>query len=360
VAENKDGQDKSEPASAKRLHEARMRGQVSKSMEVTSAALMLIGGAVVFVMGGPIISSVQGFMRHMLRESSKIQISTESITGQYASIIGFIAAILLPLLLLIFAIGLSAEIAQVGLVYSDKKFTEGLNWKQMFNPFSGIKKMLFSGRSVFELVKNLIKLLAMGIVAYQVMSSRSNDVITLMDKPFAEFATLMVSLSLEMIIKIGLLYAILALADYFYQKHKFKEEMKMTKHETKEEFKQTEGDPKIKARIRALMRGRIRKMMLKNVQTSDVVITNPTHYAIAVRYTPGDMNAPIVTAKGVDYLAFQIREIAEEAGIPIVEQPPLARALYANVELEQEIPENLFKAVAQVLAYVYNLKNKYA
>ncbi len=148
----------------------------------------------------------------------------------------------------------------------------------------------------------------------------------------------------------------IAIADHFYQKYRFKEDLKMTKHEVKEETKQAEGDPKVRARIRQLMRGRIRKLMMGNVPAADVVITNPTHFAIALQYKQGQMTAPKVIAKGADYLAAQIKEIARENGVPIVENKPLARTLFYTVEVDQEIPENMFKAVAQVLAYVYQLK----
>ena len=148
--------------------------------------------------------------------------------------------------------------------------------------------------------------------------------------------------------------------DYFYQKYKFRQDMKMTKQEVKEENKQTEGDPKIKARLRAIMRQRFRKMMMKGAGDADVVITNPTHFAVALQYKHGDMEAPVVVAKGVDYLAQQIKKIAEEKGIPVVEEPPLARNLYYNVDINEEIPEDLFKAVAQILAYVYQLRGQSA
>lgn len=166
----------------------------------------------------------------------------------------------------------------------------------------------------------------------------------------------MSSMALEILLKMGIIYIIIAVADYVYQKWKFGEDMKMTKQETKDERKQMEGDPKVKAQFRSLMRNRIRKLMIDNVGEADVVITNPTHFAVAIKYDQIASGAPVLLAKGLDFIAYQIREKAKETGVPIVENPPLARAIYRNVEVDEEIPEELFKAVAEVLAYVYSLK----
>jgi flagellar biosynthetic protein FlhB len=257
-----------------------------------------------------------------------------------------------------FLIILATEIGQVGFTFATKKFTEGLQFKKIFNPFSGIKKIFISGRSFFELVKSLTKVVLLGLVVYWVLSTRIDEAVGLIERPFDEIVAFLVSVSFELLYKVAGFFIIIAVSDWIYQRYRYREDMKMTKQEVKEEGKQSEGDPKIKARIRQLMRQRIRKLMLKNVQTADVVITNPTHFAVALKYTPGKMSAPQVKAKGLDFLALQIREIAQKNGVPIVEEPPLARTLFFTVEVDQEIPENLFKAVAQILAYVYKLKKK--
>ena len=358
MAENKDGQEKTEQATAKRLNEARMRGQVSKSQEITTAAVMLIGGLIIMLLGAPMISELKDFMRQTLHNSASIELTHQNIISSYSSLLGFLAKILLPILVSIFFVVLASEISQVGFKVASKKFTEGLNFKQIFNPFSGLKKIFFSGRSIFELVKSIFKLLILGTFIYQILADKTEETIGLLERPIDEIAAFLVSLSFELIVKVGAVFIIIAVADLFYQKHRFKEDMKMTKQEVKEESKQTEGDPKVKARLRSVMRQRLRKLMMSNVSQADVVITNPTHYAVAIKYKPGEMNAPVVVAKGADFLAKQIRERATEADVPIVEQPPLARALYFTVEVDQQIPETLFKAVAQILAYVYNLKNK--
>lgn len=358
MAENKDGQEKTEPASAKRLSEARLRGQVSKSMDVTTAAMLLFGMLAIYFFGGSMITKIEILMRDTFTNLTKVTTTVESITGVYKDTLLFIAIVALPILGSIFAITIIAEVAQVGFTFASKKFSEGSNILSNFNPISGLKKIFFSSRSAFELLKSLLKILILGLIVYQVIDSRTDDTIALMDKPFTEIATFMASLSLEMVLKVSGVYIIIALMDFLYQKHRFREDMKMTLQEVKEETKQTEGDPKIKSRLRSLMRQRVRRLMLKNVKTADVVITNPTHFAVALSYKHGSMTAPRVVAKGLDFLALQIRSIAQEANVPIVEDPPLARALYFTVNIDQDIPENLFKAVAQVLAYVYFLKQK--
>ena len=250
MAENKEGQEKTEPATPKRLHEARMRGQVAKSTELTTAVIMLIGGSLVFILGKPLVDNFKVFMSTVLKQACSLNINFENVTHYYIVIIFFLAKILLPIMLAVLIIILAAEIAQVGLKIADKKFTEGLNFKQVFNPFSGMKKIFFSGRSFFELVKNFFKLFILGIVAYQVLASRTEDTIALMQKSIGSFALLMVDVSFELVVKIGVVYIAIAFADFFYQKYKFKEDLKMTKQEVKDERRQTEGDPKIKARIR--------------------------------------------------------------------------------------------------------------
>ncbi|MCL5990651.1 MAG: flagellar biosynthesis protein FlhB [Bacteroidetes bacterium] len=358
MAENKEGQEKTEPASAKRLNEARARGQVSKSMDVTTAAMMLFGGIIIFLFGNALISGIQDFMRYMFYNSSSINITDNNVGSLFIQILLLLSKILLPILVLIMIIALIAEVSQVGFTFATKKFTEGNHFKQIFNPFSGLKKIFMSGRAVFELVKSFAKLLLFSLIVYQVLDARAEETVGLMERPIEDIGAFIAAVCFELLIKISVVFILIAVVDFFYQKYRFKEDMKMTKQETKEETKQTEGDPKIKQRIRSILRSRLRKLMLKKVRTAEVVITNPTHFAVALSYKSEDMSAPVLVAKGLDYLALQIREIAEQAGVPIVEDPPLARVIYYQVDVEQEIPENLFKAVAQVLAYVYHLKRK--
>ncbi len=358
MPETKDGNEKTEPATLKRLREARERGQVSKSVELTTAALMLIGGAVVFVLGVNLVDSVKILTAQIFGSLGDFKINFTNVTNYYPVLLSYLAKVLIPIVLAVFLIGLTTEIFQVGLKLASKKFTEGLNFKQVFNPLVGLKKIFLSSRSIFELAKSAVKISILAIVAYQVLVSWKDEVVALVKKDIGEFASLMATISLELVLKVGLVYILIAIADFAYQKYKFKEDMKMTKQEVKEEQRQMEGDPKIKQRLKQLMRGRIRKIMMQKAQEADVVITNPTHFAVALEYKAGKMNAPVVTAKGADFLALKIIDIAKDTEIPVVENPPLARTLFYKTEINQEIPESLFKAVAQVLAYVYSLRDR--
>ena len=358
MAQNQDGAEKTEPGSEKKLGEARAKGQVAKSVDVTSAAALLFGTMVLFILGNKTLTGLQDMMKKVFAHSHEYIITQDSVQSYSIGFILFLSGIILPIAGTIASIIIAAEISQVGFKWSPKKFTEGLNFKTVFNPMGGIKKLFISGRSAFELFKSFFKLGLVSIVGYNVLSKYTQDSVTLIERPITEIGIFISRVSFELITKIGLLFALMAVGDYFFQRHQFKEDMKMTKQEVKEESKQSEGDQRVKQKIRSIMRTRLRKLMLARVKVADVVITNPTHVAIALVYDRNNHNAPIVVAKGLDFLALKIREIAQENNVPIVEQPPLARAIYYTVDVDQEIPENLFKAVAQVLAYIYNLKHK--
>ncbi len=356
--ETPDGQQKTEDASGKKLNDARNRGQVAKSTDAVNAAVLLFGGWMVFSFGQGMFDKIGGLMSYLLRVAPTVTITDTSIPHYYTVVVLFIASMTLPLMFIIMAIGVSIEIAQVGFHFATEKFTKGINFAQIFNPLTGLKRMFFSKTAYFEILKNSFKLLLFGFIVYQVLSSKTEVLMTLMQMPFTAVATFMATTGFELVLKVGSVYVCIAVADFFFQKRRFKEDMKMSKQEVKEESKQAEGDVGVKQRIRNIGRQRLRKIMLKNVQTADVIITNPTHYAVAISYQQGNMSAPKVVAKGVDFLALKIREIATKHSIPIVEDPPLARTLYATCEVDQEIPEKLFKAVAQVLAYIYRLKRR--
>ena len=357
MAENKEGQEKTELATSRRLEEAREKGQVSKSQDVTTAAMLLIGGLSVFVFGGLIIDNFKEFMITILTNLSTQEITDQNVAHYTGELFKFLAVILLPLILIIFTVALSGEVAQVGFKIASKKFTEGLRWKQIFNPFSGIKRIFFSSHSLFELAKSMAKIGILSIIVFLVLKDKGAEIVGLIERPFGDLGNFMIELSLELVWKVAAVYILIAFADMIYQKWKFKEDMKMTKQEIKDEHKQSEGDPLIKSRLRSIMRGRMRRMMMDKVPQADVVITNPTHFAVALKYEHGSMHAPVVVAKGADFLAARIKNMAGENSIPIVEDAPLARTIYFNVEVNDEIPETLFKAVAEVLAYVYHLKN---
>jgi flagellar biosynthetic protein FlhB len=356
MAENKDGTEKTEDASAKRLQEAREKGQVSKSQDVTTGAMMLFGGLAVFFLGGTMIGKLRGFFSSSLSSAAQFNFTDANIQLYIVSIFKNLGEILLPVLLAITIIVLAAEISQVGLKLATKRWSEADNWLRPFKIGSGLKRIFFSSNSIIELLKGFAKIAALGGVAYYVIHSNLDKIIGIVEMPFTQVTQTMSDIGFEILTKVGAVYIIIAASDFFYQKWKFKQDMKMTKQEVKEETKQMEGDLQVKARLRSMGRQMLRKKMIAAVPKADVVVVNPTHFAVAISYKKDEGNAPIVVAKGVDFLAQKIREIATEHQIMILEDPPLARVLYKLVDIDQEIPEVLFKAVAAVLAYVYQIK----
>lgn len=359
MAENKEGQEKTEAATPKRLKEAKEKGQVSKSMDITTAVMLLIGGMALFIFGTSIYDNLIKFFDYSFRNAWSINLSEANILKMYPELITFIAGLILPLLLLFTFLILIAEISQVGLTVATKKWTDPETYKKIFKIGSGIKRIFFSSQSFFELVKSIAKVVLLGLVIVWIVYDDLDAIVTVPLQNYTALLEMMGALSFKIVLAVGLVYIIIAVSDLLFQKWKFKEDMKMTKQEVKDETKQSEGDPHIKGKLKGLIRSRFRKMMMQNLVEADVVVTNPTHFAVALKYSK-DMGAPKVIAKGADYLAARIREVAKENNIEIIENPPLARTLFYNVEVDMEIPENLYKAVAQVLAYVFSLKEKKA
>ena len=264
-------------------------------------------------------------------------------------------AIVLAIPLALFVIvALSASVMQTGLLFTTQKLGFDLN---RINPLNGLKK-LFSQQSLVDLLKNLLKLAVVGAVALVIVYPRFQmiDRIPLLDThAILEFLH---GLAIRLMAAIAVMVTVIAAADWFYQRFAYIKKMRMSKQEVKDEQKQTEGDPMVKARLRSLRMQRARQRMMAAVPKADVVVTNPTHYACALKYDPDSMNAPILVAKGQELIALRIRQIANDHEIPIVENPPLARALYATVELDREIPPQHYKAVAEVISYVFKLKGK--
>jgi flagellar biosynthetic protein FlhB len=258
-----------------------------------------------------------------------------------------------PFLLGLMLVGLAANVGQVGLKISGKALKPKF---EKFNVISGIKRTFFSSRSYVELLKTLVKLLLVGGFTYIIMEDLVEQSILLVNLTIPEILSNMLDGAFTLIWKVALLYAIMAASDFIFQRYKFNKDMMMTKQEVKEENKQTDGDPLIKGKIKSLQFEAARKRMMKDIPEADVVITNPTHFAIAVKYDPSKNSAPIVVAKGVDSLAQKIKKIAVEHNVPLHEDRELARALFKLCDIGDAIPEKLFKAVAKILAYIFNLK----
>ena len=354
------GGEKTEEPTSKKLQDARKEGQVAKSKEVTSAFEMLAAFFLFHIWVENIGVNFVGEMRELY---SQIPAYTKLYEGHIQAAtfrMLFIEALLrilltiLPFLLAGFLVAFVANLLQVKWKVSSKPLKPKFN---KLNPVSGFKR-IFSKNSLVELLKSVLKLTLIGYVVFDYLKKNMPPILQLYDLSLNQGIALVGSLVINLGIRISLFYMLIAAADFAYQKIKFKNDMKMTKQEVKDEYKNQEGDPQIKGKQRQRMMEASRRRMMQQLPEADVVITNPTHYAVAIKYDAEKYEAPMVLAKGEDYLAQKIKEIARENHIEIVENKPLARMLYANVEVGELIPPELYQAVAEVLAFVYHLQGK--
>jgi len=255
-----------------------------------------------------------------------------------------------------FVFALTGNVLQGGMVFATQALGIHLN---RLSPKNGLSK-IFSKNGLVELAKSVVTLVAVSLISYQVISEYFPLYPRMVLMDVRKLVHWTGYISYQVFIRVAVLLVIMAIADYCFQKYRFIEQLKMTKQEVKEDFKETEGDPTTKGRIRRVQREMARKRMMVDVPTSDVVITNPTHYAVALSYKMDSMEAPKVVAKGVGFLALKIKELAQEHGVPLVENKPLAQTLYKSVEIGEYIPGNLYRAVAEILAYVYRARSALA
>jgi flagellar biosynthetic protein FlhB len=358
-AKDGEGGEKTEQATQKKLNDARKDGKVAKSKELTSAfmlvTLFLILKIFISYMGNNFVSL---FSLVYNRLSDYINPAEVGFTSNAVS--AFMMQMLLQILLDVWpfflfgvAIALVISIIQVGWKVTTKPLQPNIS---KFNPISGFKR-IFSKDSLFNLVMAIIKVTVIALIAYFSIRKKANELFILYEISLNQAIALVGDIILNTGLRISLVYLIVGLVDYVYQKHKFSEDMKMTKQEVKDEYKNTEGDPQIKGQQRRKMQEASQRRMMQDVPKADVVITNPTHLAVALKYDANTGKAPVVLAKGEDYLAQKIKEKAKENHVEIVENKPLARMLYHNVEIGEEIPPELYQAVAEVLATVYRMKN---
>jgi len=346
-------QEKTEQPTPKKIADARKKGTVAQSREIPSAIILLTSLGFFFFSGSWMFSSLSEFMGGILRNIGSFRIhdittaSTLSIT-----ILKNVLSIILPFMLAVVIAGIVANIVQIGFLFSPEAFSPKLS---KFNPISGIKK-LFSLKSFVELVKSLIKITFVGGIAYLTIKSELKTIPTLMQMDIKDIISFIGITSFKICLYVAMALIILAVLDYAYQKYEHTKSLKMTKQEVKDENKQTEGDPRVKARIRSIQIEMSRRRMMESVPEADVVITNPTQLAIALKFDSENMVAPKIVAKGAGKIAERIREIAGENQVPIVENKFLARTLFKIAEIGDYIPAELYQAVAEVLAYVYRLK----
>ena len=354
------GGEKTEEPTAKKLSDARSEGQVAKGKDLTSAVMLLV---LFMVLKFTIGNMGEGFIECFNKNYTQIGDLFASTHGEYnmqytIALIQSAALDMLKLLIPFFGIGfiiaIVIELAQVKWKPTSKPLQPKFS---KFNPVNGIKRM-FSVRTLVSLIKQIVILVVIFIVVYNKLKSRMSDIYMLYDIPLISAIMLLGGIIFDIGTVICVIYTIIGIADYVFEKRKFRKDMMMTKQEVKDEWKNTEGNPEVKNKIRQKMSEVSRRRMMQAVPEADVVITNPTHFAVALKYEQNKGKAPVVIAKGEDYLAAKIKEAARENNIEIVENKPLARMLYYNVELDEEIPPELYQAVAEVLAFVYNIKNK--
>ena len=346
-------QEKTEQPTPKKIADARKKGTVAQSREIPSAIILLTALGFFFFSGSWMFSSLSEFMGGILRNIGSFRIH-DITTASTLSIIILknVLSIILPFMLAVVAAGIVANIVQIGFLFSPEAFSPKLS---KFNPIKGIKK-LFSLKSLVELVKSLIKITFVSGIAYLTIKTELKTIPTLMQMDIKDIISFIGTTSFKICLYVSMALIIMAVLDYAYQKYEHIKSLKMTKQEVKDENKQTEGDPKVKARIRSIQIEMSRRRMMESVPEADVVITNPTQLAIALKFDSEKMIAPKIVAKGAGKIAERIREIASENHVPIVENKPLARTIFKIAEIGDYIPAELYQAVAEVLAYVYRFK----
>jgi flagellar biosynthetic protein FlhB len=348
------GEDRTETATPRRRSEARKKGQVARSTDLSSILVLLglllaihsFGGA-----SGQILkNTIEGAFTHL----DDTQLSVPLVMQHGGRMLLALAQAVGPLILTAMLLGTVVNLAQTGPIWAPTALQPDFN---RLNPLTGFQRFV-STQALVTLAKSLYKLGIIGYIAFVTIRSSYPQLVmtTRLDVPQA--VSLVGDVAYRMAVRVTVAMLVLAALDYFYQRYTHEKSLRMTKEEVKQEFKQLEGSPQLKARIRARQRQIAKKRMMAEVPTADVVITNPTHFAVALKYDPKKHTAPILVAKGMDLLALKIRELAQANDVPIVENPPLARALCKQVELGREIPADLYEAVAEVLAFVYQINQR--
>lgn len=345
--------EKTEEATPKRRQESRKKGQVAKSNEINSVFVILAAFCTLKFLGDHAYNQLTGFMKTTLSSLATPDFTFQSVQLIYVKAVVVLLKTVLPVLFVIMIIAVMINFMQVGAMFSTEviipKFSK-------LNPISGFQR-LFSKRSLVELAKSIFKVCIIGYFIYRFAVLQTGDIPKLINMEIIDSVALAASLVLDLAFQIIAVMMILAIFDYIYQWWEHNQSLKMSKQEVKEEFKQTEGNPQIKSKIKEKQRAIAMRRMMQEIPKADVVVTNPTHLAIALKYEK-NMSAPVVLAKGQDFIAERIKQVAREHKVVVVENKPLARALYPVVEIGDVVPPELYQAVAEVLAYVYRLKKR--
>jgi flagellar biosynthetic protein FlhB len=348
MAEEK-GQERTETATPRRREKAREEGQVARSVEVASVLVLIAGMLGLAAFGARMTETTGNLLRASLAGIGDVSLSEASAAGMAVSVTRTLGGILAPFVALVALAGLGAHLAQVGVLITLKPLQPKFD---RMSPASGIKR-IFSKRGGMELAKSILKLMIVGAIVSWTMLSAADELLPLMSVGLFPGFQAVLGVMFRMGAAGALALGILAILDLFFQRWDHEQQLRMTRQEVREEMKQSEGDPQMKAKVRSRQMDMSRRRMMQDLKSADVVVTNPIRFAVALKYDSASMRAPRVVAKGARLLARRIRRIARENGIPVVQDPPLARALFKGCKVGQDIPLTLYKAVAELLAFVY-------
>jgi flagellar biosynthetic protein FlhB len=350
-----DSGEKTEEPTGHKLNQARLKGQVPKSVELSAAVVLLASGGALFVLGPYGWRRAVDFFRHMVWRAADFAISPGDLVALTELGLREVLFISLPLAFVVLAVSVGINLYQLGgFTVSAESLSFKLDRLNFVNGFMRFFKL----RALVDCVKSVLKMTVIFLVGYLVVRDHMDDFVLMVDMRPVAIGVLTLKIALELFVKTCIVLLILAVMDFGYQKWQFTQDMKMTKQEVKDEYKQIEGDPIVKNRIRQAQREASKKRQLADVPKSDVVIANPEHYAVALQYDRDKAPAPVVMAKGVDFLALRIKDIAREHKVPVVENRQLAQALYRSAEVGEVIPAEFYKAVAAVLSYIYRVKGR--
>ncbi len=350
-----DADEKTEEPTQKKLQDAKKKGNTTKSPDLTSSIILIVILVMMAGIGDQGVLKIYEFLAYILGERLNTPLTEGNLIGLYQMSVSFFFQVTALVFVVVMIAGVFANIIQVGFIRSTDPLKPKLS---KINPISGLKNM-FSKKTLFNLVKTILKFAFVGVIAYTFVKSHIDDIFSITGLHITAIYPFIKNLIFDLLIRVAAIMLVLGIIDFAYQKYDYKKQLRMTKHEVKEEYKQMEGNPEVRSFRRQKQKEISMNRMMSAMSDATVVVTNPTHFAVAIRYKNDEDEVPVVLAKGADFVAAKIRERAKEEKIPIIENKLIARSLYQNVDIGREIPSELFQAVAEILAVVYQMKNKY-
>lgn len=346
---------RTEDPTEQKIRKAREEGKVAKSPDVSTAVVLLFSVVALAILAPYMLRNILSMTRYYLERAADIDpVASGTLMSAF---LGYFVRISLPIAAVSFVAAILGNVVQFGFLFTTKPITPDL---QRISPNVGkwVQRSFLSTEALYNFFKNFGKVLVIGVIAFVVIRSRIDQLANLIHLPYRESFRYVASLVFILLLSTAIVLLVLSLFDYLFQRNQHRDQLKMTKQEVKEERKQYEGDPQIRNRLRQRMQELMSRNLVQNVQSADVVVTNPTHFAVALQYDPTTMGAPTVTAKGQDQVAQRIRNLASDADVPVIENKPLARALFAEVDVGDEVPERFYEAIAIVLREVYRMSGK--